>query len=407
MSETVSKLHLSALDHPLSLPGHMIQANWTGPCSLDPAGLEERITQALDQPTEYPGVRHIVVPGDRVLLLVDPRTPSWSLVVEAILERLSSASVLLEDISLMVPFGSEIPAESSLPKEIRWLTHTPGDKAEIAYLCSTKAERRVYLNRHIVEADVVIPVGWLRPGESFGLRGPWSTVFPDSSDEPTLREFSLVQPDLDEDAPGPASATKSVMESAEVSWLLGARLQVAVLPGATGVADVLCGDVEKLATECEQRFAERWTFRAEEKAADLVILSVGDAQTPGGWEEITRAIASARPLVARGGRMVIISQTNQRPGPALKSLGEVEDSEDLVAAIEQFEDHTDFVPAMRLARLDRSLPIGLLSSLPDSEVEDIGFVALRDAGEVEKMALKARRVCVINRAEFTIVEVEN
>ncbi len=67
------------------------------------------------------------------------------------------------------------------------MVHDPDDRAQIAYLASTKEGRRVYLNRLLTDADVVVPVGRLGYDPILGFRGPWSLLFPGLSDRETLR----------------------------------------------------------------------------------------------------------------------------------------------------------------------------------------------------------------------------
>ena len=62
----------------------------------------------------------------------------------------------------------------------------PGIAAGLAYLAATKEGRRIYLNRLLTDADVVIPVGRLGYDPILGHRGPWSVLFPELSDRATI-----------------------------------------------------------------------------------------------------------------------------------------------------------------------------------------------------------------------------
>jgi hypothetical protein len=399
MAERRTQVRLSGLERSLEVSAQTLAAVWMGPPELDARVLATRIAQALDAPRDYPSLRENVVPGDRVRFVVDLETPAWPAIVEAMIERLLRAGVALADIAVVGPPGSDRPAGAYLAPEVAWLTHVPEDRAELAYLANTKRGRRVYLNRQLVDADVVLPIGRLWHDEPFGLRGPWSVIFPDASDTATRREFrggALKQ--LAHPEPGIGHGK----EAAEVGWLLGARLQVAVLSGGSGLADVLAGDVSGLLDAGHDLVERHWTFPVSERA-DLVIAGVGESGSPGGWDAITRAIASAQEIVAKSGRIVVASRAIQAPGPALQHLAEADDPAEALRSLHALEDQPDYPAALRLARRDLAVPVALLSHLSNTTVDDLGLVALRDLAEIEKLAEKARRVVVINRAELTRV----
>jgi hypothetical protein len=402
MADRTTEVHLSGVERPLALPALLVAAAWTGPAGLGERVLASRIAQALDAPGDYPSLRENVVPGDRVVFVIDPETAGWPTILEAMIERLVGAGVALVDIAALGPPGSDRPTDPRLPPEVSWLAHTPEDRAQISYLANTRRGRRVYLNRHLVDADVVLPIGRLWRDEEFGLRGPWSAIFPEASDVATCREF---RGGAHHRLPRHESGVGHAHEAAEVGWLLGSRLQVAILPGATGVADVIAGDVGKLVDACLQQVDRRWTLAVSSRA-DLVIVGVGEPGAPGGWDALTRAIVAAHKLVAPGGRIAVASRLTQAPGAALKHLAEADDPADALRSLSAFEHQPDYHAALRLARRDRSVPIALLSGLPDEEVEDLGFVSLRDVAELERLARTGRRIIAVNRAELTHVQVD-
>ena len=58
------------------------------------------------------------------------------------------------------------------------------------YLAATKEGRRIYLNRSVIDADVVIPVGRIGFHPIMGYRGPWSVIFPGSLTARLWRRFA-------------------------------------------------------------------------------------------------------------------------------------------------------------------------------------------------------------------------
>src|SRR5262249_23829463 len=147
----------------------------------------------------------------------------------------------------------------------RHLIHDPDDRAGIAYLASTKQGRRVYLNRLLTDADVVIPVGRLAFDPELGIRGPWSVLFPGLSDRQTMRDLRV-------GAGGPVPSRAAVRHEArldelcEVGWLLGTHLLVGILPGATGVREVVAGRVEAVRERAIAALEQDWTMQAPSRA---------------------------------------------------------------------------------------------------------------------------------------------
>ena len=104
--------------------------------------------------------------------------------------------------------------------------------------------------------------------------------------------------------------------------------------------------------------------------------------------------------------MVLACPTLEPPGAALRFLAEMDDPSIAAKALKEFKDQPDYRAAVRLARFDRTGPIGLLSQLPDDVVENLGFVPIRDADELEKMLQQANASCIVNRAELTRISLE-
>ena len=67
-------------------------------------------------------------------------------------------------------------------------THDPTDRKKLAYLATTKAGRRVYLNRTLVEADFVVVLTGRGYDPLTGYAGAEAAIFPALADEETLAE---------------------------------------------------------------------------------------------------------------------------------------------------------------------------------------------------------------------------
>src|SRR4051794_8888559 len=198
-----------------------------------PPDLAALTHSAIAGPRDFPPLARAIVPGDRVAIPVDPALPGLAEVLGVLVGAIREAGA--EGITVVAtgPGPRVGPTDG-----VEWVVHDPGDQNGIAYLASTKDGRRVYLNRVLTDADIVIPVGPLGYDPALGYRGPWSVLYPGLSDRDTQAQFRAMAVDdpPDRDRPRPGFA-----ETAEVSWLLGCQFQVGVVVGSKGPIDLIAG----------------------------------------------------------------------------------------------------------------------------------------------------------------------
>ena len=161
------------------VPGERIVASWTGPAGLGPADELAAVREAIEQPLDFPPLRQMIVPGDRVTIALDPTIARPQPILEAIGEVLREAGVEPSDLTVLAPSAvrGNLRAEGALAGATIAI-HDSRDRGQLAYLAATKQGRRIYLNRLLTDADVVIPVGRLGYDPILGYRGPWSAIFP-------------------------------------------------------------------------------------------------------------------------------------------------------------------------------------------------------------------------------------
>src|SRR5262249_38506282 len=147
------------------------------------------IREALEDPRDYPPLRQVVVPGDRVVIAVDPTIPEAKLVLETVLDILTTSGVQAGDSTVLIPSNGSGRWEAGSLGTTSLVVHAPDDRSQLAYLASTQQGRRIYLNRLLTDADVVLPVGRVGFDPILGHRGPWSLLFPELSDRETMTAY--------------------------------------------------------------------------------------------------------------------------------------------------------------------------------------------------------------------------
>ena len=136
------------------------------------------IHDALETPWDFPPLRQMIVPGDRVVIALDSSISHAAPVLEVLGQTLRDAGVEPDGITVLKPAdGMAGNDEVSIPGATI-VVHDARDRSQLAYLAATKEGRRIYLNRLLTDADVVIPMGRLGYDPILGHRGPWSVHFP-------------------------------------------------------------------------------------------------------------------------------------------------------------------------------------------------------------------------------------
>jgi lactate racemase len=386
----------------LDVPEGRLVGERHGPAGVAEGEVRALALRALEHPRQYPPLRQAVVPGDRVVVAFEPEVPAAREVLGAVVEVLRGAGVEGDAITLLATSGTADELAPLVPPGPSLAVHDPTDRDHLAYLASTAQGRRIYLNRLLTDADVTVPVGRLGYDPSLGYRGPWSVVFPALSDEETRRAFRSLATDErpDRDRPRP-----SLEESAEVSWLLGSQFHVGVVPGASGMVEVVAGLERAVRDEGSAAVDRAWAFRAETRA-EVVVAGIGRPGAASRIEDLAEGLATATRLVRRGGKIVALSRAGGPIGPALRRLiGAGDDPRAGLAALRGHEADPDYPSALQMARALAWADVYLLSDLGRDDVEDLSMIALDRPEEGRRVVASAASCLVVSQAERTLADV--
>src|ERR1043166_7783716 len=146
--------------HTLNLDIANIISAARAPVAPDLADPAAAVRESLEHPHDYPALLLALTPDDHVAIVVDEGIPHLAWLLVPVLEHIKSAHVKPEAITLVCPPPSTgQPWLDELPDEfedIQVEVHQPSDRKKLAYLATTKHERRVYLNRTSVDADQLV-----------------------------------------------------------------------------------------------------------------------------------------------------------------------------------------------------------------------------------------------------------
>jgi hypothetical protein len=384
------------------IPPERVVTCWPGPEGMGPSDAAAAIGDALEHPRDFPPVRQMIVPGDRVAIAFDSRIPQPRAVLDALVEALGRAGVGPENLTVVAPSpplsGSEADGGFGGTIEV----HDPDDRSRIAYLASTREGRRVYLNRSLTDADVVVPVGLLRYDPDFGYRGPWSVLFPELSDRQTMQSLR------DRTGAGSTGADQRrhearLEEASEVSWLLGTQFYLGIVPGARGLREIVAGRDAAVRERGIAAVEEHWRLRAPSRA-ELVIAGVGGPGVDANLEDLAAALETASGLVQQGGKIVVLSRASGPIGPALQRLRAVDEPREALATLRGHQDDEDYSIARRIARASAWADLFVASALDPEVSEDLSMVPLERPEQARRLAANVGSITFVGRAELTRAE---
>lgn len=366
----------------------------------------EAVAHALADPLEYPPLAKSITPSDRVVLVLGHDVPQAAQLVAAVVRALVESGLALDGISVLqtrndVEAGnadvcSQLPPDWQ--KQIAVAVHDPSRRDSMAYLSASESGEPIVLNRAIIDADVVLPIGSMNRRKEASRFGIHDTVFPTFSDQKTLERFRSPQA-LD---PRGAGKHKLVEEVAQVGWLLGVTLTLQVVPGpGDHILHVLAGEVSAVARRSHELYRKAWSCAAPGEAS-LVVASIEGGPIQQTWQNLGRALAAAAALVEEGGAIAVCSSLAARPGPGIQRLA---GSPSPGATLRQIQKERveDVLEATQLVEALTRARIYLLSGLDASLLEELDVAPLASTAELVRLASRCPSCILLSNAHLAMV----
>jgi hypothetical protein len=254
-------------------------------------------------------------------------------------------------------------------------THQARNSDDLAYLARFEDGRVLRLNRALVEADVVIPIGWTQSRGTWNRYSAFGAIFPAFADytaqqrhwrEVVERVRYRKLKRMGKVRSSPLRAASSL--SREADWLLGTQFALEAVPGPFGrVLRVTAGDVHRVAKESREEFLRQWGLPVERRS-DVVIAGVDHNPAHSPWENLAQAAWTAARLANPRGQIILLADWEM---PA-RSSPEIALSPSEVAARGSWTDVLQelgdaVVPFWLLSRVRRRASLCVWSPLPVSQ----------------------------------------
>jgi len=368
------------------------------------ADVPAAVRQALESPREFPPLRRALTPDDHVAIVLREQLTRLPELLAPLLEHIVSAGVSVSNIAIVCPPRLEDQQADSwregLPAELRSVAvevHEPATRNHLAYLAATKAGRRIYLNRTLVDADQIVVLSRVAFDPVMGYTGGLSDLFPALSDEATRNEFALR---ITASAPG-AKNWNTMQEAHEVGWLLGMPFVLEVMEGhGDDISYVIGGGAKATAEEAERLLNHHWRVKVE-RTAEVVVAGIGGDPQTQTFADVTRALACAARVVRVGGVIAVLSRAQTPVGPGLALLRD-SDSPVRALSLARQQKIPDVVGIWQLATAAQHARLYLFSDIPPATAEELFVTPLESPGQVQRLLDGAESVLVLPDAHRTL-----
>jgi hypothetical protein len=269
---------------------------------------------ALQQPLDFPPLSASLAPGDRVAITVEPGTPCAPAIVRGLLHELENAGIDRSNITLVTV--DQASADAATTPEtwrelgIQHVIHRRDDATQMAYLAASDAADPIYLNRALLDADLVIPIGVHRLRDSLGYLGVAGSVYPTFSD---LTAFARLRPT--DSAYFEKEGKKLRDEASRALWLLGVQFVIQVVPGiGDACIEILAGQVDAVAREARRCCENVWRAEVTDRVS-LAVVGIAGPESDETWDDVARSLAAVERIVADEAVIVVCVEATRGPRP--------------------------------------------------------------------------------------------
>lgn len=389
--------------------------NWTLPphdnltiLPASPAAPIENLGLAIDaslsQPVSFPSLDQAVVPGDQLVFVVDSSVPQLVDIVGETLQWFVSRGVIASNMHVVIADAEDAICEElrarlqKLEMAVNVERHDGSNPENLAYLAANEASDPIYMNRRLVDADVVIPITCGRCTGALDYLGPYG-VFPLVSDSATRGKFytldKLRQPAFRQDLRTWAD---------QAAWWLGLLVAIQVVPASgDGVAEIRCGTYDDLETQSQAAMQAAWDCAPPPQEMAIVLVDGPAHQQT--WLNLARAIYSAQNCVQHGGSIVVCTSLSGAIGAGLKRLRQPDKSADVIMQQLSSDAHADSIAAAVILNATADHHVYLASELRKSSVESLGLGVIEDQEQLAHLVNQVASCAVIHSAQYAVCSV--
>ncbi len=352
------------------------------------------VVTALSNPIEFPPLDMALVPGDEIVVTIEPGIPALPELLMGIKRYLTSSFRVPSKVTILLS-ENEADLTATLAASVApWGVHVhhPNAQKQRAYLAASTGADPIYVNRILADADFILPCRLERSESSHHSNGIFG-IAPYFVDVATQERFARAA------LQGTDGSSSSVQIANEVGVLLGIQFVLSVVPNSdVHIGRVFAGDPKACHVAANDARLRNFPTLNERKF-DLVVALVDGDPIQQSWENIVRATVAAEQLATKNGGIVVACSMAHIPQELLRTDHE---SEGRFIDVNAEPTNSSEFKASRhtMERIRRSRPMYLLSNLPAEDTERLGFCHVDSWREVEHLLRSHARSVILGNAQY-------
>ncbi|MEM7456075.1 MAG: lactate racemase domain-containing protein [Planctomycetota bacterium] len=346
---------------------------------------------------DYPPLAQSVFAGDTVAVVLQKEISRPVEVLKSVIDLLSETSVESADITVVLPpplasvFGiaadeesaddKQHPLDSGFP-QINFVVHDRNDEKALAYIAANEAALPMKVNRSIVDADVIIPVGCPVAGDKERLK---DCIYPQFSNDETLVRFEKEADSVE--------LRRNEIEFANDQLGAFFGIQFISAPGGE-ISQVISGTRPDCIEEARNSSDQFWSLPVSEDD-QLVVATIESADGPQTWHDFISAVFTASIASASDRPIIIWSDIRKQPTAAIKR-----------ACNRQFESSGTVKLTRELSRLSGILEgrlVYLYSGLSENVTEELGLGYISGPEDLQRLVESHHNCLVVRDAHKSVV----
>ena len=343
--------------------------------------------EALDAPLFYPPLKESVFPGDQVAIALQNGLPQPMQLLSSLLGNLYAAQITSGDISVVVNVRTAAQlglsaeqikvatdpelAEPAAPQQleidgesIKFHIHNGEISKSLSYLVANAPGDPMHVNRTLVDADVILPVGCPSAGDASQQH---DCIYPEFASSDVQARFSVSE----------GSFLARQEEILLANDTLGAffSIQVVVGPGDQ-IHQIISGARADAVGAARTETNRLWEFTWLDEV-DATVATIETHPEDQTWEDFALAVIAASRVSKADGPIVVWSDISQRPHRRIRKACQAQFEESVNTKLSKELQH--------LSAIIKERPIFLRSELASNDVEELGIGFIESAAEINRI----------------------
>ena len=281
------------------------------------ANLDFAVSNTLDNPISSEKLEKIVSPKSKVTIIIDDitRPTPTNKILPIILKRLFQSGVRKEKVNIIIATGAHIPSLEQVkikvgehvPNNINIYVHDCLDKNNLELIGFSSLGTPIWINRKVLEADVKIGIGNIKPHGWAGFGGGGKIIMPGvSSWEAIGRNHFLAV--SDEVRIGNIEGNPLRRDAEEIASKVGLDIIVNVILDDNGnLVNIVAGDMIKAHRNGIKDVRRMFENKIDE-ALDVIIWAFGP-KDDNLWDVLTGSFIGAhKKLLKEGGTLILVAE---------------------------------------------------------------------------------------------------